>query len=155
MCGPAETGKGSFVRAESLASARSGRRRLELRVGAAPKEVSHVRNALRELGLPPALRDDACLLVSELVTNSIRHAGLSLRDQVRIRAEWSGTKLRVDVYDRAAPMPLRVAGSIRPPPGAESGWGLYLVDRLASRWGTLPGRHWFELEFQERQPRSA
>jgi anti-sigma regulatory factor (Ser/Thr protein kinase) len=143
------------VRADSLFSAPRGGRRLELRIRAAPKEVSHVRKALGDLGLPLPLQDDACLLVSELVTNSIQHSGLSPHDRVRIRADWSGTRLRVDVYDRASAIPQGVAGSIRPPPGAESGWGLYLVDRVASRWGTVPGRHWFELELQGTQPRSA
>jgi len=38
-----------------------------------------------------------------------------------------------------------VSGSIRPAPGAESGWGLYLVDRVASRWGTSAHGYWFEL----------
>jgi hypothetical protein len=35
------------------------------------------------------------------------------------------------------------------PPGAESGWGLYLVDQIASHWETLDdeegGGYWFEL----------
>jgi anti-sigma regulatory factor (Ser/Thr protein kinase) len=128
---------------------------VELRVPAAPNEVSHVRKALGSLGLPPAIRDDACLLVSELVTNSIRHSGLGPQDRVRVRAERSGTKLRVDVHDRAAATPHKVAGSIRPPSGAESGWGLFLVDRLATRWGSGPGRHWFELEWRGVQARSA
>jgi anti-sigma regulatory factor (Ser/Thr protein kinase) len=93
--------------------------------------------------------DDAKLLASELVTNSIRHAGLGPDDRVRVRAIWSGTKLRVDVFDRSGKVDsLLVAGSIRPAPGAESGWGLYLVDRLASRWGAATGRYWFELELE-------
>lgn len=132
---------------ESPASMR--RRKFDMGVPANPRMVSRVRQALEELELPPALLSEAQLLASELVTNSIRHSGLRPDDLVRIRASWSGTKLRVDVYDRsglAAPPP--VAGTIRPTPGADSGWGLYLVERLASRWGAAPGRYWFELEFQ-------
>jgi hypothetical protein len=45
--------------------------------------------------------------------------------------------------------PAAVSGSIRPAPGAESGWGLYLVDRLASRWGTSAGGYWFELGHEQ------
>jgi anti-sigma regulatory factor (Ser/Thr protein kinase) len=109
--------------------------------------LSRVRKGIKDLELPPPLLEDAVLLVNELVTNSIRHAGLGPEEQIRIRADWSGRRLRVDVYDRAETgAPPRVAGSIRPSPGAESGWGLYLIDRLASRWGTGPGRYWFELE---------
>jgi anti-sigma regulatory factor (Ser/Thr protein kinase) len=128
----------------------SGGRRLEMRVPAAPIVLSRVRQALGDLGLPPRLLDDARLLVNELVSNSIRHAGLGPDDMVRIRADWSGTRLRVDVYDRAgAPAPARVAASIGPSAGAESGWGLYLVDRLASRWGAAPGNYWFELDLEQ------
>jgi anti-sigma regulatory factor (Ser/Thr protein kinase) len=122
---------------------------LDVRVRATPDAVSQIRQALGGLDLPSALMDDARLLTSELVTNSIEHAGLQPMDQIRIRASWSGTRLRVDVDDggsAAGSHPL--AGSIKPVPGAESGWGLYLVDRMASRWGTASGRYWFELEVE-------
>jgi hypothetical protein len=49
-------------------------------------------------------------------------------------------------------LPLEVSGSIRPTPGAESGWGLFLVDRLASRWGTAAGGYWFELRAEPPEP---
>jgi hypothetical protein len=44
--------------------------------------------------------------------------------------------------------PPTVSGSIRPAPGAESGWGLYLVEQFTSRWGTSPSGAWFELQQQ-------
>jgi len=117
--------------------------------------VSKVRRALGELPMPTPLLEDATLLVSELVTNSIRHAGLHPSDPIWVKAEWTGTRLRVDVIDRGdLPSPRSVAGAIRPTPGAQSGWGLYLVERLATRWGRGPGRYWFELESQA-DPRSA
>ena len=115
-----------------------------------PWVVAHVRQAFRELALPPVLLDDALQLVNELVTNSIRHAGLGSDDRIRVLAALSEGRLRVDVFDRAeATVPHSVAGAIRPLPGAESGWGLYLVDRLASRWGHARGRYWFELEHHD------
>ena len=123
--------------------------RLDLRVTARPENVFVVRRAIEALDMPDRLIEDAKLLASELITNSIRHAGLGPEDQVRIRAAWSGTKLRVDVFDRRGRLgPAPIAGSIRPLPGAESGWGLYLVDHLASRWGAMGGRYWFELELE-------
>jgi anti-sigma regulatory factor (Ser/Thr protein kinase) len=67
---------------------------------------------------------------------------------IRLTAVWSGSRLRVHVRDRGRvgrPAAVAVVGSIRPAPGAESGWGLYLADRLASRWGTTPDGYWFEL----------
>jgi anti-sigma regulatory factor (Ser/Thr protein kinase) len=129
---------------------------LDLRLPASAGMVSTVRRALGELPLPPSVLEDARLLTSELVTNSVRHAGLRAEDRIRVRAELSGTTLRVDVIDRArdgAADP--VAGAIRPAPGAESGWGLYLVDRLAARWGRAPGRYWFELPSAARGSRRA
>ena len=137
------------VRPQQRASSQN-RRHLDLLVPAAPDMLRRVRQALADLPLPPSLLADARLLANELVTNSIRHAELGPEDQVRVRADWSGTRLRIDVYDRAgerAPSP--VAGSIRPPPGAQSGWGLYIVDRVARRWGAVPGRYWFELEVDQ------
>ncbi len=127
---------------------------MDVRVPAIPKAVSQVRQALGDLDLPSALLDDARLLASELVTNSIEHAGLRPADQVRIRASWSGARLRIDVDDGAKTAgPHLLAGSIKPAPGGESGWGLYLVDRLASRWGTASGRYWFELEVEQETDR--
>jgi len=62
--------------------------------------------------------------------------------------------LRITVRDRSSRSPPgRLAGSIRPPPSSESGWGLYLVNQIASRWGTLDeeGGYWFELEMPKRE----
>jgi anti-sigma regulatory factor (Ser/Thr protein kinase) len=142
------------VEDQSQHSESGGTLRLELRLPATPKVLSHVRRAFGELALPPPLLDDARLLVVELVTNSIRHAGLRPDDRIRVLAEVSGRRLRVDVFDRTqATSPQTLAGAIRPAPGAQSGWGLYMVDRLATRWGRGRGRYWFELELDERGSR--
>jgi anti-sigma regulatory factor (Ser/Thr protein kinase) len=101
------------------------------------------RNALRALNgsLDPQLADDIRLLVSELVTNSLRHTGSA---EIELEVWRSDQLVRVAVYDRGAGFD--VAGS--PTPGDASGWGLFMVDRLADRWGveTDDGtRVWFEL----------
>lgn len=115
--------------------------------------VAEVRRTFAGLGLPDSLVEDAQLLVSELVANSIQHAGLGPDDRIRITARWSGRRLHVDVYDRSpSSAPSSVSAVIRPPPGSESGWGLYLVDRLSSRWGSSAGRYWFELEVGDEDP---
>jgi anti-sigma regulatory factor (Ser/Thr protein kinase) len=121
-------------------------RRLEASVRATRTAPWQARRALQRLALPGPLGDHAELLVSELVTNSVRHAGLRPDDLIRITADWSGERLKVAVRGGRGVPPAAVAGSIRPGPGAESGWGLYLVDRLASRWGTAAGSYWFELQ---------
>ena len=120
-------------------------RRLDASVRATRQAAWQARRALRRLGLPGPLGDHAELLVSELVTNSVRHAGLREDDLIRITADWSGQRLKVAVRAGRGVLPAAVSGSIRPAPGAESGWGLYLVDRLASRWGTSANGYWFEL----------
>jgi anti-sigma regulatory factor (Ser/Thr protein kinase) len=120
--------------------------RLDFRLRATRTAPLRARRALSQLRLPVPLAFDAQLLVSELVSNSVRHAELGRDDLIRVTVDWSGDRLIVHVRDgggsaRASP----VSGSIRPAPGAESGWGLYFVDRLASRWGTTAGGYWFEL----------
>jgi anti-sigma regulatory factor (Ser/Thr protein kinase) len=95
--------------------------------------------------------DDASLLLTELLSNSIKHSGLRPDQRVRVTADWAGRSLRVVVRDRPAQSPPPpVAGSIRPPAGSESGWGLFLIDQIASRWGTLDngdgGGYWFEIQ---------
>ena len=127
-------------------------RRLDASVRATRKAAWQARRALRRLALPWPLGDDAELLLSELVTNSVRHAGLGEGDLIRITADWSETRLKVVVRGGRGVPPPTVAGSIRPAPGAESGWGLFLVNRLASRWGTAAGGYWFELRAGQPQP---
>jgi anti-sigma regulatory factor (Ser/Thr protein kinase) len=121
-------------------------RHLEVRIQATRKAASMARHTLTALQLPLPLANDAQLAITELVTNSVRHAGLALDDPIRITVDWSGARLRVHVRDGGRGMcPAVVSGAIRPAPGAESGWGLYLVDRVASRWGTTADGYWFEL----------
>jgi anti-sigma regulatory factor (Ser/Thr protein kinase) len=128
-------------------------RRVSVRLRPTRVAAVQARRALRRLPLPRPLADEAQLLATELVTNSVRHAGLGPGDRIRLTAHWSGTRLRVHVRGRRpAGMPAAVSGSIRPTPGAESGWGLYLVDRLASRWGTSADGYWFELDPDPRRP---
>jgi anti-sigma regulatory factor (Ser/Thr protein kinase) len=122
-------------------------RRLDMSLRATREGAANARRALRELALPLPLANDALLAISELVTNSVRHAGLAPDDLVRITVHWSGTRLKVHVRDgRQGARPAVLSGSIRPAPAAESGWGLYLVDRVASRWGTSADGYWFELQ---------
>ena len=127
-------------------------RRLDVRIPATHQAPAKARRALGKLALPLPLAFDAQVAVSELVSNGVRHAGLSPDELIRVTADWSGTRLRVHVRDgRRGGRPTGVSGSIRPAPGAESGWGLYLVDRVASRWGTSAEGYWFDL--QQEPPR--
>ncbi len=98
------------------------------------------RATLAAWGLSP-LADVTELLVSELVTNALRHAGPPR--QLRLFRDRS---LTVEVADAAHQVPL-----LRPiDEGVESGRGMRLVNELAHRWGSRATRHgkvvWFELE---------
>ncbi|MGH2868053.1 MAG: ATP-binding protein [Solirubrobacteraceae bacterium] len=88
--------------------------------------------------LNPRQRDDAALLVSELVTNALTHGIGAI--WLRIDVETNG--LRVEVSDQG-----NVALAPSPTPGAHGGWGLRIVDQLADDWGVLEGstRVWFRL----------
>jgi anti-sigma regulatory factor (Ser/Thr protein kinase) len=120
---------------------------LDLEFTASPNMLSEVRRAIADLPLAPPVLDVVLLLANELVTNSIRHAGLAPHDRIQVKAEIARGRLRMDVIDGGrVDATARVAGGIRPTPGPESGWGLYLVDSLATRWGHGSGRYWFELD---------
>jgi anti-sigma regulatory factor (Ser/Thr protein kinase) len=84
------------------------------------------------------------LVVSELVTNAVRH-GPSGPGDIELIVEVGGDVARVEVSDAGQ--------GFRPPTGPpeppdEGGWGLVVVDRLALRWGVQGGRFtrvWAEL----------
>jgi anti-sigma regulatory factor (Ser/Thr protein kinase) len=76
--------------------------------------------------------DDAQLLVSELVTNSVRHAQLPSDARVRVSVEICDGFMRLEVED-----PGDVAiGAVAPDRERGGGFGLFLVEALAQRWGS-------------------
>jgi anti-sigma regulatory factor (Ser/Thr protein kinase) len=114
------------------------------RVAGVPSAVGEARDAVGE-GAASPLRGEsletARLLVSELVTNGILHGGAGRPVDVSI--EHADGTVRVEVSDRGpgfAPRPRL--------PDETGGWGLYLIDQLADRWGVARDgctRVWFEL----------
>lgn len=111
---------------------------------AEPQAVQAARHHVDELELEGEAGALVTLLVSELVTNSIRHAG---GGSIALAVQIDETKARVEVVDAGAgfaPPPAPSPGEQRP-----SGWGLYLVERFADRWGVSDGgptRVWFEVD---------
>ena len=100
--------------------------------------------------VPAADRDDVLLLVTELVANAWRHARMGADRRLRVELRRRSGLLRMAVIDGGTgfiPDPERSRGD---EPG---GWGLLLVDRIATRWGVAPTtsgtRVWFELSFDE------
>jgi anti-sigma regulatory factor (Ser/Thr protein kinase) len=86
-----------------------------------------------ERRVPRRVLEDARLLASELVTNSVRHAGLApARDSVRVGVELATGVLRLRVEDSGT------TGTLvprTPDPASGSGYGLNIVAGLASQWG--------------------
>src|SRR4051812_18662163 len=66
---------------------------------ATPKAPGAARRVLVAQGLDPDLDHTVCLLVSEVVTNSIRHAGLKEDDRVVLAARLTRDFARVEVRD--------------------------------------------------------
>jgi len=121
---------------------------LDLELPASPEAVAQARHALDGLGdaLPDARLRDLRLLVSEVVTNAVRHAGLGPGDMIRLVVKVGARVLRVEVHDPGGGF---APGPVSPDPARPSGWGLYLVDELADRWGVDSKRRtqvWFELD---------
>ena len=119
---------------------------LTLRLSPGPEAVPAARKALDGLTglIERPLWEDLRLLVTEVVTNGVRHG--SERGHVTVAVGVGEQKVRVEVSDHgrgftppAAPMP-HADGT--------GGWGLQLVDRVASTWGVKVNDTtcvWFEL----------
>jgi anti-sigma regulatory factor (Ser/Thr protein kinase) len=146
MCEAADLG--NSVRKVDKRLATTGESGLDFEVRAVPSELWAVRRAVGQLAFPASVVENAQLLVTELVANSIRHAGIRPQDRICIKARFQRGSLRVDVLDGGRGGPTPHAGGIRPAPGASSGWGLFLVEALATRWGFGTGRFWFELDLE-------
>jgi anti-sigma regulatory factor (Ser/Thr protein kinase) len=119
---------------------------VSLRLEGGPEAAALARRALARLGseLSQDSLDTVRLLVTELVTNSVRHGTASAVD---LRVHVCGPRVRLDVHDEGSGFtPQRR----QPGQDPEGGWGLYLVERLADRWGVDTrggGTHvWLELE---------
>ena len=90
---------------------------------------------------------DVELIVSELATNSVRHASCDERDELAMEADVRDDRVRVRVWDHGDGFDAASPG-ISPQEQA-GGWGLVLLDLLADAWGVQRGKPfcvWFELE---------
>lgn len=89
--------------------------------------------------------ETARLLITELVTNSIRHAVMPHDPMIRLEIDTDNRLLRVEVHDAGREI-TDLLPTERPIGG---GYGLRLVDQLADRWGSDQGHLgtcvWFEL----------
>jgi len=118
---------------------------ISLRLRGGPEAAGRARRALSQLraDIDPPLMETLRLLVTELVANSVRHAHA---DTVVLKVLVGRNAVLTEVTDEGPGFDPADTGS----PGTdESGWGLFLVERLAERWGVNQQddstRVWFEL----------
>jgi anti-sigma regulatory factor (Ser/Thr protein kinase) len=102
------------------------------------------RRALDDLDgrLDPTVLPDVRLLVSELVTNSVKYGG---EGPVRLKVDASQASLRAEIIDQGVGFtPVTRDDDL----DRVGGWGLHLTEQLTSRWGTHEGSThvWFEID---------
>jgi anti-sigma regulatory factor (Ser/Thr protein kinase) len=124
---------------------RHDRNGLTMSLGRGPEAAAEARRAIGKLraDLDPPLMETLRLLVTELVTNSVRHTAA---DSMTLRIAVGRAAVLTEVADTGPgfdPECVEQAGA------DNTGWGLFLVERLASRWGVKQDgpskRVWFEL----------
>jgi anti-sigma regulatory factor (Ser/Thr protein kinase) len=119
--------------------------RASFSVGGGPQVAADARSAIESLRprLGDELAGDLTLAISELVTNSYRHA--ASRDAIGVEVTIGDEFVRCEVIDEGDGFPAR---PVPPERRGDGGWGLYIVDRLADRWGVHSGpptRVWLEI----------
>ena len=111
---------------------------------------SAVREALRKRGshLPQMMHDDLLLLLTEVVTNAVRHSGAARGEPIQIAMSENRDCVHVEVTDpgHGFARPDRLVPDL----SKTGGLGLVLVDRLSRAWGTRQTGQgslvWFELD---------
>ena len=122
---------------------------IKMRLGSGPDAAAEARQAIAKLraDLDPPLIDTLRLLVTELVTNSVRHTDC---DALTLKIAVGRSAVLTEVADDGPAFdvePYEAETAEEHDPGF--GWGLFLVQRLAGNWGVKEDggskRVWFEL----------
>ena len=110
------------------------------------------RRALAQAGLHEDVEHTVTLLSTEVVANAVRHAGLRGDQRIVFFARLADDHVRVEVADDGPGFDPEVRHET-------PGFGLRLVDKLASRWGVERSargcRVWFEVDRRTRRFRRA
>ncbi|MCW3016102.1 MAG: hypothetical protein JWO02_3194 [Solirubrobacterales bacterium] len=125
----------------------------DIRLAAVGSHVRKARSLVDALGmtLPVELKDDLRLLISEVVTNAVRHGTPAGEGSaIRVRIGLQGQRMRVEVHDRGPGFEHAPRG-----PGSEldSGWGVHFVDELTDCWGAGHDGGAWVVWFEVRLPR--
>ena len=120
---------------------------LEVRLAGGNDAPGLARTALCGLnGSLGELRSPVSLLVSELVTNAVRHGGAGPDRTVCVKLDASKDRVRGEVSDEGPGFDHRATRRTDP---IEDGFGFTLVDQISDRWGVEIGaetRVWFEID---------
>jgi anti-sigma regulatory factor (Ser/Thr protein kinase) len=128
---------------------RHGPQGLRMRLGSGPDAAADARRAIAQLraDLDPPLMETLRLLVTELVTNSVRHTDC---DSLTLRVAIGKSAVLTEVTDDGPSFDVEeFEGQSAASHDTDGGWGLFLVERLARDWGVKADdgskRVWFEL----------
>jgi anti-sigma regulatory factor (Ser/Thr protein kinase) len=144
----------SFPRAAGSAQPEDGERastaelpHLALELEPDIEAASRAREALEQIDdrVEGEVLDDLRLLVTELVTNSVRHSDAPREERVRVEVSVQEDRVRVSVEDQGIGFRPLPRGPDSP---HEGGWGLHLVDQVSDCWGVSGDggtRVWLEL----------
>jgi anti-sigma regulatory factor (Ser/Thr protein kinase) len=121
---------------------------IDLRLLPEPQDITTARHALDRLAglLPPEKLEEVRLMVSELVTNSILHAGLSPDERISLTVRVSKGSVSGRVCDPGSGF--EAPKEPHPRPDLRGGWGLPILERVSDRWGVERNNHtcvWFEI----------
>jgi anti-sigma regulatory factor (Ser/Thr protein kinase) len=97
-----------------------------------------------ELELDASLAQSLILLVSEVVSNAVRHSAADASEPIEFVASFGERTIRIAVTDAGEGFTLRP----REPGSTRDGYGLYLLEKVADRWGAefdAGTKVWFEL----------
>jgi anti-sigma regulatory factor (Ser/Thr protein kinase) len=112
---------------------------LDVRYPAIAGSVPAARAAFTEqfADLPGDQLEHAKILLSELVTNGVRHGADPQSGWVRLVVRRRREFVRIEVTDSGEGGGVPLMADVDP--SRTSGWGLFLVDKLAQRWGVSGG----------------
>ncbi|HYZ12495.1 MAG TPA: ATP-binding protein [Actinomycetota bacterium] len=104
---------------------------------------------------PESVLADAQLLLTEVLSNAILHGSAGAGARIDVSVEADESIVRVTVTDPSPQFPRPAIHA--PDPLAASGWGLYLLERLATQWGVEDAPDggsavWFELRVSRSHP---
>ena len=119
---------------------------LHVRIAGTVEAAARARSELGRLraDLDAPMLESMRLLITELITNAVRHAQAPA---VEMTVTVSERDVHVEIANPGGDFEAAPSG----PEDSDSGWGLFLVDRLSERWGVAQDsgsvyqRVWFEL----------